>query len=183
MIYYNIPFRSDKDLGKAYNDFMKLLPNDEDFACFVDADTIFTTLDYGVIIEQVVKENPEVGCFVSMTNRVNCMWQVHPGVDPKNNDMEYHRKFGKQLQSILGTKCIDVTNKPHDSVLSGFLILISKKVWKKIEGFKEGIGMLGVDNDLHYRIQTHGEKLFLMEGIYLYHWYRYPDFKNISHLV
>jgi hypothetical protein len=30
-IYYNIPWNSDKNLGKAYNDFMKLL-DDEDLA-------------------------------------------------------------------------------------------------------------------------------------------------------
>lgn len=181
-IQYSIPYRSDKNLGKCYNNFMNLLPSDNSYACFVDADTIFTTPNFGTIIEKVTQENPEVGCFVAMTNRVNCKWQVHSGIDINNNDMEYHRKFGKGLQEIYGTFCEDVTHKQKHEVLSGFLILIRKSVWKKIGGFKEE-GMLGIDNDLHYRLQHHDEKLYLMKGIYLYHWYRYPNLKDISHLI
>ncbi|HEY9702359.1 MAG TPA: hypothetical protein V6C58_07930, partial [Allocoleopsis sp.] len=62
------------------------------------------------------------------------------------------------------------------------LILLQKKVWQKIGKFVEN-GMLGVDNDLHRKIQNNNEKLFIMKGVYLYHWYRWPDFKNTSHLI
>lgn len=179
MIYYSIPYNTDKNLGKYYNDFMKILPNNDDFACFVDGDTIFTTPNYGHIIERVILENKNIGCFTALTNRVFCVWQVANGVDINNNDMEYHRTFGKNILEIYDTYCEDVTMK---ALMSGFLILINKKTWKKIGGFKED-GMLGIDNDLHLKIRKCREKMYMMKGIYLYHWYRYPNRSDISHLI
>ena len=179
MIYYSIPYNTNKNLGKYYNDFMKILPNNNDFACFVDGDTIFTTPNYGHIIEKIIEENKNIGCFTALTNRVFCTWQVVKGIDVNNNDMEYHRNFGKNIQEIYGTYCEDVTMK---TPMSGFLIVINKKTWKKIGGFKED-GMLGIDNDLHNKIRNYEEKMYMMKGVYLYHWYRYPNRNNISHLI
>ena len=45
MIYTNIPYapaECDGNIGCAYNKFMELLPNDDDWACFLDHDAIFT---------------------------------------------------------------------------------------------------------------------------------------------
>jgi GT2 family glycosyltransferase len=73
----------------------------------------------------------------------------------------------------------DVSNR---EVLSGHLMLLKKSVWKKIGGFTEK-GMLGIDNDLHWRIKKKKEKVYIMKGIYIFHWYRWPDSKNKSHLI
>lgn len=178
-IYYSIPYSIEKNIGKYYNDFMIMLPNDNDYACFVDGDTIFTTTNYGHIINEVIQKYPDVGSFTALTNRVCCKWQVHPGVDVNNNDIEYHRNFGKGVQDIFGSYCEDKTNS---QLMSGFLILIRKSTWKKIGGFLEG-GMLRVDNDFHQKIIDNGEKLYVMKGIYLYHWYRYPNPNDKSHLL
>jgi GT2 family glycosyltransferase len=182
MIYYSIPYSTEKNIGKYYNQFMENLPNKDDFACFVDGDTIFTTSNYGHIIEKVVSENPEVGCFTCYTNRVGCKWQIAPGVDTQSNDIEYHREFGLSLQTIFGTNCIDVSNVNRNEVMSGVMILLRKDIWEKIGKFEEG-GMLGIDNDLHWKIQKNGEKIYLMKGVYIYHWYRWPDPKNKTHLL
>jgi len=182
MIYYSIPYSTEKNIGKYYNDFMKALPSDDDYACFVDGDTIFTTSDYGSVIDRAIKENPDVGCFTCLTNRIGCKWQILPGVDQDNNDMKYHRDLGRRIQTIFGTICEDVTDKPDNEVMSGLLILIKKSAWKKIGGFKEA-GMLGIDNDLHWKLKRKKQKIYLMRGIYLFHWYRWPDSKNKSHLV
>jgi len=181
MIYYSIPYNKEKNIGKFYNDFINLLPNDDDYACFVDGDTIFTTTNYGTIIENVIKQYPDVGCFTCVTNRVNSKWQISPGVDIKNNDIEYHRTYGKKIQDIYSSFCIDVTNE-NRYLLSGVLILIKKKTWLKIGEFKEG-GMLGIDNDIHRKIKANNEKLYLMIGVYLYHWYRNNNNKDTKHLI
>ena len=182
MIYYSIPYDSQKNIGKYYNQFMSILPNENDYACFVDGDTIFTTSNYGHILEKIVEENPGVGCFTCYTNRIGCKWQIAPGVDTETNDMNYHREFGKSLQTIFSTSCKDVSNVEDDQVMSGVMILIKKESWRTIGGFHEN-GMLGVDNDLHWKMKKFGEKMYLMQGIYLYHWYRWPDVKNKSHLI
>lgn len=181
MIYYNIPYNANKNLAEAYNNFMELLPSDNDYACFVDGDTIFTTPNYGTVIQKIAELYPNVECFTAMTNRVNCKWQIVPGIDTSSNDIEYHRNFGKTLQNNCGLSCTDVTNMPRDQVMSGVLILLKKSAWKKF-GKLQTKGMLGVDNEIHWKIQEHKMKLFRMDGIYLYHWYRWPNFKNKEHL-
>jgi GT2 family glycosyltransferase len=182
MIFYSIPYNTDRNLGKYYNDFMNILPDENDYACFVDGDTIFTTSDYGHIIQDVVHENPSIGCFTALTNRVHCRWQIADGIDTDSNDIAYHRKYGEMLRDIYGGYCIDKTNVSSDNVMSGFLILLKKRTWNNIGHFAEN-GMLGIDNDLHYKLQKHGEKLYVMKGIYLYHWYRWPDYNEIGHLI
>jgi GT2 family glycosyltransferase len=182
MIYYSVPYSTEKNLGKYYNDFMRMLPSDDDYGCFVDGDTMFTTTNYGHIINDVVNENPDVGCFTCYTNRIGCKWQVAPGVDQDTNDMNYHRNFGLSLQTIFGTECEDMTDVSNKEVLSGHLMLLKKSVWKKIGGFAEK-GMLGIDNDLHWKIKNNNEKVYIMKGIYIFHWYRWPDPKNKSHLI
>ena len=74
---------------------------------------------------------------------------------------------------------MDIT---HLQLLSGVLILVKKSVWKKVGGFKEG-EMLSVDNDIHQKVKLAGEKVGLMKGIYVQHWYRGGDNKQISHLI
>jgi len=67
------------------------------------------------------------------------------------------------------------------NVLSGVLILIRKAVWKKIGGFVEK-QLLSVDNNLHWALMDKKEKLYLMKGVYLYHWYRGGDIGDDKHL-
>lgn len=179
-IFYSIPYDINKNIGRYYNNFMRILPNDNDFACFVDGDTIFTTFDYGHIINEVIKNNKNIGCFTATTNRVYAKWQIADGVDTNNNDINYHRNFGESIKNKYGMLCEDVTDN-QDVLMSGFFILINKKTWKKIGGFIEN-GILGVDNDLHKRLQNNGEKLYMMKGVYLYHWYRWPNRLNMEHL-
>jgi len=187
MIYYSVPYSVEKNIAEYYNSFMKLLPSDEDYACFIDGDTIFTTSDYGHTIHNVVKEHPEIGCFTCYTNRVNNKHQVVDGIDYDSNDVIYHRKIGNMLQTIFGTSCVDITHikntQDKPQYISGCLILIKKSLWKKIGGFKNLNAMLGVDNELHKDIIAANEKIYLMKGVYLYHWYRWPNTKNISHLL
>jgi len=181
MIYYTMPFDSTKNIGKYYNNFMDILPTDNDWACFADGDTLFTTYNYGTLIEKAIEENPTTSCFTCFTNRVNCPWQIAPGIDTASNDIMYHRNFGEKLKTIYGTRVLDVTNTPPQNLLSGFCFILKKSSWKTIGGFKEG--MLGVDNDLHRKLQKHGLKFLLIEGLYLYHWYRNGDANEKSHLI
>ncbi len=185
-IYYTTPYDVTKNLGKYYNDFMRMLPNDEDFACFVDGDTIFTTADYGHAVHEVVSYYPNIGCFTCCTNRVGFSTQIAPGVNVETNDIAYHRNFGKKLYETYGTQCKDITlvKSPVNKqiYMSGVMILLQKKLWKKIGGFHED-KILGIDNHLHKAIMLANEKIYLMQGIYIYHWYRWPNSKDKSHLL
>ncbi len=54
--------------------------------------------------------------------------------------------------------------------MSGVVILLSRKTWGRLGGFADGF--LGVDNAIHQAARDLGYRVYLMEGVYVYHWYR-----------
>lgn len=159
---------------------MENLPNDTDFACFVDGDTIFTTSNFGDQISDVIKKYPECRFFTCYTNRVGYPPQVYPYVDKDNNDINYHRKVGKSLQAEYWDRCEPIPSDIKAGLLSGVMMLVRKDLWKEVGGFKDG--MLSVDNDFHVKCIDKKQPVYLMMGVYIYHWYRWPNYGNVSHL-
>jgi hypothetical protein len=179
-VYYGAPFDANKNIGVYYNKFVKMLPNDNDWAVFFDSDAMFTTTDFGLLIEGAIKNYPDAAAFTCYTNRVACQWQIAPGVDKKTNDMQYHRNFGSELKKKKGYRCIEIpTNAPW---MSGMFLAVKKSAWKKCGGFVEK-GMLGVDNWFHQRLNETQQKFYLIEGLYVYHWYRNNGIEGTSHLT
>lgn len=176
MIYFNIPWSDEKNIGKAYNSFMELLPRDNDYACFIDGDAVFTTPFFGKQINEIAEAYPECGLFTAMTNRVGSAYQLTGNW--QSNDMKEHRATGERAQKLHHDVCIDITDRQP---FSGVLILIKKSTWLKLGKFKED-GMLGVDTDIHLKAKAAGEKVYLMRGVYLYHWYRGGNRGDTSHL-
>jgi GT2 family glycosyltransferase len=176
MIFYNIPWSSDKNIGKAYNAFIELLPTENDYACFIDGDAVFTTAFFGKQIQEIAEAYPECGLFTAMTNRVGSKYQL--AGEWKSNDMQEHRKIGAAICSNYSDTCIDISKQQP---FSGVCILIRKSTWRKLGKFKEE-GMLGVDTDIHLKAQAEGEKVYLMRGVYLQHWYRGGNANDKKHL-
>jgi len=177
-IYYNIPWNTEKNIGKAYNDFMELLPNDEDLACFIDADAMLLTTYFGKQLEDIVAKYPECGLFTCTTNRVKNPAQVVPGMW-ESNDIAVHREYAEMVAGRDYDK-VEILNGDKAGAFSGVMIMIKKSLWKKLGGFKEG--MLGVDNDIHIKATEAGEKVYLMKGVYAFHWYRGGDKRDTRHL-
>lgn len=182
MIYTFIayaPKEHDRDLAWAYNDCMKLLPNDDDWACFIDHDAMFTTKDWYHQMENIIKAYPEFSCFTVVTNRVYSEWQVPADIDRDNHDIIYHRGIGLAFQSADRLKILDVTNcadlpaVPGNSPLSGVVILYKKSAWKQVPfRLMEKGRLTGIDNLLHLDLRDKGYKVGLMCGVYVYHWHR-----------
>lgn len=179
-IYHFIPWSTEKNLGAAYNKFMSMLPSDDDWACFLDGDAIHTTTYFGKNIENVIKNNPDYNLFTCVTNRVGSIYQIASGSSWTNDSQKFHRDFGEKLWNTHKSKVLDITNQKF--YLSGVLILINKKIWKKAGKFKEE-KMLSIDNDIHKKVKSVGGKVGLMQGIYVQHWYRGGNQKNVSHLI
>jgi len=177
-IFHSIPWNSNKNIGKSYNETMELV-NSDDWVCFLDGDAVHSTHFFGSRIEETVMSNPEYSLFTCYTNRVNCKYQIPNNVDITINDQAYHRSFGEKIWFDYGTNVIDITNNVE---LSGVLILLQKSAWERVGGFKEE-RMLSIDNDIHRKIRHLGERVGLMQGIYVQHWYRGGDNSNKSHLL
>ena len=178
MIHTYIPYcpkSLGQDLGWAYNNFMENVA-DDDWVCFLDHDAMFTTMHWYHQLEEIVSENPDGGLFTVVTNRIGNPAQKFKGLhDPDNHDMRIHRKAGEAIKTRYGNKVTDLTNERE---ISGLVMLVSKKVWQDVGGFKSGF--LSVDNDMHRKCRDNGYKVYLMDGVYVYHWYRGDG--NKSHI-
>lgn len=163
------PKNNPYNLGRAYNNFMELITNDEDWVCFLDHDATFTYPKWYRQMEDIIEKHNDYGMFTCMMNRVGQKYHIPEGIDKDNHDIIYHRAVGRQLAE---TYYDDITslNDVNGQYLSGVLMLLKKKTWIDINGCPEGF--LGVDNEIHRRCVVNGIKVGRMNGVYLYHWYR-----------
>jgi GT2 family glycosyltransferase len=161
-----------KNLGFAYNNFMKMIGED-DWACFLDHDAMFTTPDWYRQLEVVIEKYPDAGEFSVRTNRIGNAAQLY--TDPSipnfshNHNLKMHRRIGAALQKQNTVEVIEYTKKRNRG-LSGLTILTSKRAWKLVGGFSDGF--LGVDWDYTFRCANKGLKNYILRGVYVYHWYR-----------
>jgi hypothetical protein len=71
-------------------------------------------------------------------------------------------------QTKYGYKVKEYTNTKRG--LSGVVIVTSKKAWHTVGGFDSGF--LRVDWNYTKKCLKAGLKTYIMEGVYVYHWYR-----------
>jgi GT2 family glycosyltransferase len=181
VIQYFTPFSLEKKIGKAYNESMSLLPNEEDFACLRDGDTMFLTPDYGKQIADIIEmyKNHNVGIFTCLTNRIKNKFQLLTESEAfENKDITYHKKLALKIKE---NHYLSIREIPRS--ISGFCMIIQKKTWIQFGGFKE-IGMLAIDNDFSRRVLEGGKKIYCMQGVYMFHYYRLLEGqKNKKHLI
>ena len=174
-IFYFTPFALDKNLGAAYNQYMELLPDDEDWACFIDGDACFLIPDWGNVISKVVNENPDTGMFTCYTNRIANPQQLYSGRFSESADIRYHRNIAIVCREVNPHKVFDLIHP-----ISGIMMIIQKKTWKE---FPFSDGLLAVDNDISRRLLKAGRKVRLIKGIYMFHYYRFNEGrKSTKHL-
>ena len=170
----HIPFAKDKNLGREVS---KLINNSTDrYVIIQDADVIQLTYDYGNKIKETVNANPQFHLFTCYTNRVGNNVQVSPHSDWHNDDIKHHRELADNHWNMYGTSVIEVTDA---ALISGHLLVVDKEYWKYLPELPQ-IG-LGLDNGIHKMYKEAGYKVGLMQGIYVYHWYRGGDKQNKDH--
>jgi len=171
MLFVNVPYcpvEKGQDLGFAYNSFMETIGED-DWALFLDHDAMFTTVDWYPQVEEIIEQNQDVGVFSCLTNRIGNPLQKLNNIDDDNHNIKYHRRIGYKLKEGFEYEVHRETTLTN-WLMSGVILLISKRTWRKVKGFKSGF--LGVDNDIHRRCLQHNLPVGIMKGVYVYHWYR-----------
>ena len=165
-IYNFIAYDTDKNLGRAYNNCVNLL-KDDDWFVFLDHDAMFIRRDWWLYLKRIIENNSEYDLFTCSTNRIGCPWQLIGGIDRENHDIRYHKQIAKEL-SEKDLKVVDVTSAPVK--LSGVVMISNKKAWDSVGGAKDGF--LSVDNDIHNKYSRNGMKVGFIPSLYVYHWYR-----------
>jgi len=172
-IFYFVPYSLEKNIGKAYNQYMSLLPNDNDWGVLMDGDTMFLTFDWGHAIAEVINKLPDAGIITCQTNRIRQKKQLY---DESSPDILVHRLIAKTLDE----KYRGQTRKINTHI-SGFFMAIKKKTWKDVGKFPEADGkLLTVDNAFSNKIIRSNKNIYLMRGMYVFHYYRFAEGKNYT---
>lgn len=169
-LYFFKPFSFNKNLGKAYNDCMKLVPNDEDWGFLMDGDVAFLDNEYGNIIKQHIDkfDDGEVGQFGCFASRTGNKYLRPEGIyNPNQYDIVEQKKKYNQVKEKYG-----ISTKQIPNHVTGFFIGIKKKVWKEIPAPETDNKLAGVDVRWSQAIKQQGYKLLCMQGLYVLHYYR-----------
>jgi GT2 family glycosyltransferase len=161
VIYTMMPFALDYNLGRAYNESMALIGED-DWAVFLDHDAIWTTREWYRQLEEVTRAFPDVGLVTAIQSRGFQAWQVGPY---DGHDYARNREIGRQM--LRHRTLLDVTD---NSGIAGVVMLVSKRAWRKAGGFVDG--MYCVDHAFHFALKAAGLRVYVHEGLYVYHWRR-----------
>ena len=174
MVYFFSPYSFQKDIGKAYNNYVRLAPNQDDWICLTDGDLLFLQSDFGHQIQEVIDlHGKDVGLFTCLVNRVGTKSQCYQDVISEDPNILNHRKIAIELAK---TKRTEIKYIPNP--ISGHLMLFKKETWESIGGFPEERGILAVDNTFSNRMARNGYKIAVMEGVYCLHYYRMAEGKS-----
>ncbi len=169
LIHIVTPYRTDKNLGRAYNEAFERCP-DGDWLCIRDIDTLFLSSNAPALMEKYIETFPEA-VFTCWTNRISHLAteQLLHGYISEHTDMKSHLKLAQ-----------DVENEPFSATLlkrgefSGFLMLVSKEHWKRVPApeYLEKGGCIGVDTWWTRGFVRAGIPLMRMDNVYVWHTYR-----------
>lgn len=167
-VHFITPYSSAKDLGRAYNESMTLIP-DGDTACIRDIDTLFLTPDQPAIIEQYAREYPDavLTCFLNRCSPLSRPQLLGETVSEETDIRQHIRLAENQAERHRITRSV----KEIDRDISGTLMVVPKSVWYKVP-FPETGKCLGVDTEAGRKWRKAGIKILRMDAIYLFHTYR-----------
>lgn len=183
MIYFFTPYSFEKKLFEAYDTYMNLLPNENDWACFLDGDTLFFENNFGHQIQEHINRYPDTGIFTSYASRSSYHFMVPKGTNQESDSIIYHRNRSKEIYDQLHGKVKEINDH-----ISGHMLCIKKSTWALIRPqllkVCDGANLLGVDTQISNQILGIGLKIRLIRGIYLFHYYRLVEGKGYKqHLM
>lgn len=174
-VHHIIPFSLEKDLGKAYNDAMMLIP-DHEAAMFTDYDVMLLHPKQKEQIEIYANTNVDA-IFTCFTNRIHQLSrQNYFDIPSINTDIIYHNGIAEKL--LMDERSITELKEN----ISGFLMVIPKDVWLRCSFIETGT-CIGVDTAFFKKAISKGIRIFRMNNIYVFHYYRlHKSITDKSHL-
>lgn len=178
-IYYFKPY-DPRGLGYAYNSHCRLVPNDDDWICLMDIDTMFfSSQRIGDQLQEVVRDfYPKFSAFTCVASRAfpESQQQV-PAVREETNLLELKRCADWCAQNRRGKVELLETS------LNGHMMFFPKKLWNEFPFVTKstaaklhpGHTILGIDTDWKNRIVAAGHKIGCIYGLMAVHFYRLDD--------
>tara|TARA_R100001460_G_scaffold94115_1_gene136167 strand:- start:111 stop:731 length:621 start_codon:yes stop_codon:yes gene_type:complete len=161
-------------MGRAYNDCLNQ-HDDNDWLAIIDHDAMFCCYDWYLQLQQAIIDNPKAKAFTCRVNRLASLRQMLVGVDPHNHDLSYHRRIGTRLAKAQWGKTTLHNREKEIGHFSGTFLCVHVGTIKNLGGFPVTNSTLGQDNQIHEQIINAGHEFRVVDGIYVYHWYKADD--------
>src|SRR5690606_33279216 len=167
VIHYLTPYDSGKNIGKAYNEAIERIGDDNDWIVVRDGDTLFPTPQWGKHIEDaLMKVGDHYQLIGAMTNRIGSEHQRVPGMF-EVWDMREHVKKAQELQE---KHYADV--EETDKGVAGFFLAFRKKTWKQIKFTENPNEARRFDTVFYKAVRAAKMRVGIMKGLYIVHLYR-----------
>ena len=165
VVHYVSPYAVDYNLGASYNAAANGLKA-SDYIALMDNDACFLDVRFGRWIAETIKANPHYDIFVPRTNRLrDDMQRVNQMMNVA--DIKKHREVTETIWKKNSTNMIDAERPP-----AGLCMIMKVSTLRKLK-FRNGL--LVIDTDFMWRAKNAGYKIGIMQGIYLFHYYRLAE--------
>jgi len=155
-------------LGAVYNQLMQVVSSE--WIGFMDHDIQLVSPHWYELFKNAIEEvGDKAGYIGCVTNRVGCPLQRVCNIK-NTNDIAYHKTVAEEIYEEYGNELQDVTDSRWKP--SALVFITSKKAWKDIGGFKVQKSVIGIDTNYVGRLKEKGYRIYLLKGLYVYHWYR-----------
>ncbi len=171
MIWFFTPYSFKKKLFEAYDQYMQLIGDPNDWGCICDGDMAFMMSDFGNHIQEYIDKYPRTGLFICYASRSPYGWQMKPGNNPESDSIKYIFDNTMKMYADDHLKVIE----QHQRICAPLLV-IQKKTWDKYRGdiaiHARSANIQAVDTAISDILQKNNEKVLLMAGIQVYHYFR-----------
>jgi len=178
-IHYSTPFSTEKNIGKAYNEFMELVP-DGDWVCLMDGDVLRLLPDWGSQIKNIIDRHGDDFKLIScMTNRLRADHQLYCNKFSNDGNITNHVEIAKQLHQRYYDQ-VEAT-----SYVAGLCLIFNKDTWKSVGGFRENSILFDKEFNTDIRARFGGNPIGIAKGLYLFHLYRWGSkdpYNDTQHL-
>ncbi len=171
MIWFFTPYSFEKKLFEAYDSYMQLISNPEDWGCLCDGDMAFLISDFGNHIQEYIDKYPLTGLFVCYASRSPYGHQMKPGINPESDSIRYI--FENTLKMYKENHVLMI--EQHQQICAPLLV-IQKKTWdiyrNAISEHARSANIQAIDTAISDILQKNNEKVLLMAGLQVFHYFR-----------
>ena len=180
MIYFFTPYSFQKKIFEAWDAYMDLVQDKNDWVCLMDGDVAFLRSDFGSHMQEYISKFPDTGIFTCYVSRSRTSWMMptnHIFADP---NILHHKEKAEWHYKNQHLEVTDINRR-----IIGCLMLMKKSTWllirEKVAAKCITKEILSVDSIISLEVIAHGLTIRLMKGMYIFHYYRHlegADSKN-----
>jgi cellulose synthase/poly-beta-1,6-N-acetylglucosamine synthase-like glycosyltransferase len=174
MIWFFTPYSFEGKLFEAYDQYMSLIRDTDDWVVFSDGDTLFFHSDFGHMVRDYTEKYPDTGMFTCFTNRIGTKSQLYNKELFEIDSIKYNFLIAEHIRSENYGKATK-TQLP----VSGFFIAIRHRTWMAIKEELKLIlrdkQILDVDYALSNLLLAKGYTIRRIDNLLILHYYRFVE--------